>query len=98
MHTLYLCLLCLYVLLHTGWVGFAVFILLVAAEVYSAVLLARAWLMLELFWPREAVLQRRCVCACVCVLHSISILFQPFFFLSFFVLSLHFLVPLFLVV
>lgn len=35
------------------------FVVLVVVEVYTAVLLARSWLILELFWPREAHLHRR---------------------------------------
>ncbi|KAK3871923.1 hypothetical protein Pcinc_022960 [Petrolisthes cinctipes] len=46
-------------LVYCGWLGFVMFVVLVVVEVYTAVLLARSWLILELFWPREAHLHHR---------------------------------------
>ncbi|XP_064094900.1 uncharacterized protein LOC135207218 [Macrobrachium nipponense] len=44
---------------YCGWVGFILAIVLVATEVYTAVLLGKTWLMMEVFWPREATMNRR---------------------------------------
>ncbi|XP_045603649.1 uncharacterized protein [Procambarus clarkii] len=44
---------------YCGWFGFVVFGVLVLVQVYTAVLLGKCWLFLEMFWPREAILQRR---------------------------------------
>ncbi|XP_042219560.1 uncharacterized protein LOC121864557, partial [Homarus americanus] len=45
-------------IIYCGWSGFVLFGVLVLIEVYTAVLLCRSWLMMEVFWPREAVIQR----------------------------------------
>ncbi|KAK8754501.1 hypothetical protein OTU49_016504, partial [Cherax quadricarinatus] len=49
----------LYVFPITGWFGFILFGVLVVVQVYTAILLGRSWLIMEVFWPREAIIQCR---------------------------------------
>ncbi|XP_069940619.1 uncharacterized protein [Cherax quadricarinatus] len=46
-------------ILYCGWFGFILFGVLVVVQVYTAILLGRSWLIMEVFWPREAIIQCR---------------------------------------
>ncbi|XP_042870539.1 amino acid transporter AVT1B-like [Penaeus japonicus] len=46
-------------IVYCGWPGFLIASLLLLTEAYTATLLGRSWLLLEVFWPREAATQRR---------------------------------------
>ncbi|XP_076030772.1 uncharacterized protein LOC143018980 [Oratosquilla oratoria] len=42
-----------------GWAGFVLTGVLLVAETYTAVLLGRSWLLMEVFWPRDAAMYKR---------------------------------------